>query len=617
MPEPAKTIQAYGVEWKTSDPVWPELRLYSETDAFRAKVPGALSRAEHMTRAIKLLLPEGTGLVWHGWIDDAIDAWCRKSIMSWWGPSSAGKSSIAGLLLYVDLLANPAGTYTVLVTDTLKNHEKRCWSQVIKWRSLMPKKYQVGKLYNSLQAKRIVTTVGGTIAGIHCTFIDRTAKKEDLKDKLGGHNLRNRLCVDEAQACGDVCLDIKMNLGAGGEGWLPYREVFIGNPDDWSNTLGQHSMPADGDKEKTTVQHVTEWETTQTWNGEAGVCITFDARNSPARRSVREAERLHFLPSVASLENLATQAGGEDSRAYWTYAIGRIPPVSGRAVLLSEADVTAVSAGSSRPWADDKQRQRFVGIDTSTGQAGSDGVPLVLMELGETRDGLARYDNGTQGGKRRSLVQIVTIESAFPNVKMPDRSGQIVQKIVDIVKRWGVDWGDVAISQGGQEAHIVDRLEAVAGCPGRIKRINPAGPATKRIIKTKPLVVARDRINTRAAELALNLAELIAQGSICRVPAVILQQMGSRGTLQIDGKADIQPKEKWSAENKGASPDEMDAAAVIADHLISSGRLKLGEPVLAAEVQDSMPLPWMQPKTSTGGMRKHLDRIRSMVGRGA
>ncbi len=617
-------IEAYGGKWKTDDPIVIELKLYSADDEFRSQFSGALSRAAHLTKAIKLLLPDkgdGKGLIWHSWMDQAIDAWCRRSIMSWWGPSSAGKSSIAGLLLYVDLLANPEGTYTVLVTDTLKNHEKRCWSQVIKWRSLMPKKWQLGKKYDSTQAKRLVISEGGTVAGIFCTFMDRGAKAEELKDKLGGHNLRNRLCVDEAQSCGKVALSIKLNLGAGGEGWMAYRELFIGNPDDWSNTLGYHSAPKELNREDTTAQDAVEWETTQVWNDVHGICMAFDARNSPARVSEAEAKRLHFLPSVASLENLANQEGGVDSQGYWTYAIGRIPPAGGRPSLLSEADANAVGASKARPWADNQRRERFVGIDTSLG---GDNVPLVLLELGESRDGLASYANGTAGGQRRALAQVVDLKSAMPDKSKPDKSGQIAAKIVDVVNEWGVDWANVAIESGGQQGHVIDTIERIAGCHGRIKRINPAGPATTRIVgrgvavgkdvhAPKKQETARDRIHTRAAEIALNAAALVAQGSVCRVPVVILEQMMSRGVFQVDGRTDIQPKEKWSKENGDKSPDEMDALGVILDDLLTRGKLRLGEPKMAAQAVETMPYGFMEPKRKIGGVGAYLAKRREAM----
>jgi hypothetical protein len=98
-------MNAYGVEWKTDDAVIPELRLYRDAE-LRQRVPGALSQFEHLTNAIRHLLPAGSGLEWHEWMDDSIRHWCERDIISCWGPSSAGKSAIWGLLAYIDLLAD-------------------------------------------------------------------------------------------------------------------------------------------------------------------------------------------------------------------------------------------------------------------------------------------------------------------------------------------------------------------------------------------------------------------------------------------------------------------------------------------------------------------------------
>jgi hypothetical protein len=597
----AESLLAYGARWNTNDHVDIELKLYSMPDELRERVPGALERVEHLRRAIRLLLPDENGLRWHRWLDDATAAWCENDIMSWWGPSSAGKSAMAGLLFYVDLLAAPAHTYTVMVTDTLKNHEKRVWSQILKWRGMMPSKWQVGRVSNTMQVKRIVTGTAGTVAGIYCTFMDRLAKAEDLKDKLGGHNKRNRLCVDEAQSVGKVALDIIQNLSAGGEGWRPYRELFIGNPDAWDNTLGLHSLPKDGDMKRCIDQDVTEWETARGWNDKPGRCLVFDARNSPALDSPAETERLPFLPSVKWLQNMRAQTGGENTRGYWTYAIGRVAPALGRPVVLSELDAQAAGAAGPRPWADGSERERFVGIDTSTGVEGSDGVPLVLGEVGAVKAGLDFYPTtGKVNGERRLCAQVVGLESARPNVRLPDLSGQIAAKIVETVTGWRVPWRNVAIEAGGQQNHLIDRIESMAGCHGQIKRINPAGPASTRIVSRQTGATARERIATRAAELALNLGQVIREGSLCRVPDVILKQLSTRETKQENGKTDIQNKRDWGRENGGKSPDESDAAAVMVELLIARGVLRLGEPVAVRAAEERYPMDWMNPDKVKG-----------------
>ena len=614
-------IDAYGIKWKTDDPVIPELRMYSETDEFRAKVPGALSRSEHFAKAIRLLLPEGSGLEWHSWVERAIENWCERDIHSWWGPSSAGKSSLAGLLFYVDLLADPTGTLTVFITDKLENHAKRCWKEVLYWRSKMPKKWQVGKIYNSTQARKLVIGDGATAAGIFCTSTADGDSEKDLKDKLGGHNRRQRLCVDEAQACGISVLKIKMNLGATGKGWAFYKEIFIGNPDSWSNALGVHSEPMDGDREKTTKQHVTEWDTTQIWHDVPGRAMVFDSRNSPAFDSPREAKRLFFLPNQATVENYRSQAGGEDAPSFWTYAIGRIPPAGGKPVLLSEADAKAVNATQQRPWADSKPRERWIGVDTSQG---GDGVALTPVEIGEARDGLDKYTTGAAGGKRRALVQCGEIRYANPNMSEPDKSGQIAHKIIAIVNELRIPWDQVAISQGGQEAAIIDTIERTVPCHGKIHRITPGGPASERPTgkavkrmnakgrEENVQEVARDRIETRAAELALNAAQLVAQGSVCKVPQLIIDQMMSRGVILGQGKTNIQDKKSWKKDNNGRSPDELDAFAVVMDVLLAKGKLRLGEQVLKAEQSTPYGEDWMNPRAKGFGISEHMKTIRDL-----
>lgn len=613
--------ELYGVRWKQDDQVLIELRLYAMTAEERACVPGALSQAEHLTKAIKLLLPQGSGLIWHYWIDTMIAAWCERSILTVWGPSSSGKSAILGLLAYVDLLASPEKTYICLVTDKLASHDTRAWSNVLKFRGMMAKKYQLGKVVNSSQQKRLIIDAGGQAAGIFCISTEKGDSFEDLKKKLGAHNERTRLLVDEAQACGESVLELKRNLGAGTKS---YKETLFGNPDSWSNPLGRHAEPyvapdmdvnggdeglklAAAAKERTTQQEVTAWDTVQEWNGERGLCIVLDSRNSPGCVSESEAARLFFLPNQVSLANQAAMAGGEDSPTFWTLAIGRIPPMGGRATVLSPLDFKLLGVGSPRPWVPGIVRQLFMGVDTSLGV---DDAAMVRVEVGPVQMGVVPGSLNSAAVPPVMTAQVTARSYATVNVKQPDVSGQIASQIVTQRKAWGVECRNTAVESGGQQGHIIDTIERIDNAPGQYVRVNPAGPASDRPIavhvrngKEVKRELAKDRYNTRAAELVFNLVQLIRQGVWCGVAMAgpIEEQLTTRGLEQINGKTDLQDKKQWKREHKGKSPDEMDACCVVAELILQRGLLSLLDKRTLPPASLKNPFPWMDKKQGGRG----------------
>lgn len=599
-------LQAYGAKWRTGDMVDVELRLYASADEVRARVPGCLDRVEHLRRALQLLLPEGSGLEWHYWMDELLEAWVERDILSVWGPSSAGKSSMLGLLAYVDLLAAPTDTLTVFITDKLSGHDQRAWSQVLHWRSLMQPKWQLGRVHASQNQKRLVTTSGGRIAGIYCTSTEAGDSVADMKRKLGGHNKRNRLVVDEAQTCGESVLQLKMNLGASGE----YKEVLFGNPDAWTNPLGVHSDPADGDREKTTRREVKRWETNVTWHGRRGLCLVFDGRDSPGAVSAREARRLHFLPNQETLANYAEQEGGADSPSFWTYAVGRIPPGGLKPVVLTEADWRESGCWNRRPWAAGARRERFAGIDLSLG---GDAIPVFLVEVGPAQEGVvAGHDNSAAAnGRGKMVAQVMAEKRVHVNVKEHDYSGQIARQIVEAVTAWGVDWGNVCFDSSGAGAPVVDRVEVVASCPGRCVRVNSSHAVSDRRIgpKRQP---AKDRFRNRAVELLWQAAEAVRRGLLWGLPQVVGEQMTTRGAFEKDGRLEVQPKAEWKRQRRGKSPDELDAVAVCVDELLRRGLLSLevARPGPAPQWQG---LDWMNPASRGGGTLGRRRRVTRML----
>ena len=76
------------------------------------------------------------------------------------------------MLAYVDLLAAPSETLTVMITNPLEKHWDRCFSKLVMWRAAMPNRWQIGKMYRGTKpALLTVPADKGSRMGILCVSI--------------------------------------------------------------------------------------------------------------------------------------------------------------------------------------------------------------------------------------------------------------------------------------------------------------------------------------------------------------------------------------------------------------------------------------------------------------
>ena len=605
-------LKKYGGVWHTDDPVIPELKMYGSDELREGAGRFALSKADHMRLAIKHLLPPSTGFEWHRWVDLLIEEWCERDMLTVWGPSSSGKSSMLGLLCYVDLLVDPGNTLVVMVTNPLKMHIERSWGNLLTWRSRMPAIHKVGRVLNP-QSPRLDCSDGGKFAGVRCISTEDKETEKSLKDKIGGHARRNRLLVDEAQGCKDIVLKIKNNLGASGE----YKEVLIGNPDSWMNPLGESSEPHGLTRRQVMDEFPDQWETVHTrfrhdGSLSRGVCVVLDGEKCPTLDSQAEARRLHFLTQPSAIATAKAVPGGENSPHYWTYIRGRIPPAGGRLTVLSELDLEACGARGPRPWAQHVKRERWASFDLSLG---GDAIPGTLFEVGETQAGVvAGHANSAAPMPGPIVAQILEQDFVPVNVKEHDRSGQVAKGIIKIVQGWGIaavghpaGWERVAMDASGQQGAIIDTVERMAGCQGKIVRVKWEDKVSERRWGPKN-EMARDRIKTKAAELLIQLAHLIRQGVVCRVPKAAAYQLVTRGLSENEGKSDIEAKDDWKRAHKGQSPDELDSVAIGVEALLRRGKLSITK-ALAGKLVARVLEPWMMPKKPVNGTVDRWRRV--------
>lgn len=561
-----KSPLLYGLRW---DPeVWKnrlsvELRLYDD-DELRESMPQATTKWGHLREAVKILFPEDV-FAWHRWVDFMGEQWCDTNVLTVWGASSTTKSGMAGMLHLVDLLVAPKDTYTLVITNPIDKHDDRMFGSLVKWWKALPPHLRVGTLRKTAPKGLITSDDDGQRTGIVCISNKPGDSFEDLKRYLGTHCPRNRLVVDEPQGCSHSVLKVKNNMGASGH----YKEMFIGNPDSWLSPLGKHSEPADGDRRRIQAQQPDEWETDNEFKGKHGRCIVLDGRKAP---SLTEPKRLPFMIQPDFAKSIARQEG-EDSRYFWTYIVGRIPPEGMMLTAASEQDL--IDAGAARKPAWESGWTDWAGVDLSAGA--KDKCVLYRVRVGKELNGPV-------------VAHVLERAYAKPRLSGGNISGQIAKIIVGKLSDWGIPVNRLAGDSSGNQGAMLDAIENESGTSGLI-RVSAEGAASDRHVREGVPQRGKERYRNKATELVMQVAELAKAGQVTGLDDEITHQLTTRHLQEVDDESMnrrvcVEPKKQWRMVNSGRSPDELDALAVCIDALLLQGVIAVGSATPLATGRD-------------------------------
>lgn len=583
-------VEKYGLRWdlkKIGHPAIVELAMYSNEKLRQAAGSKALDRADHMRNAIRTVLPEHVFSFnrWSNWI---IDSWCDRTIITIWGSSSSGKSGTVGGVLLFDLLAAPGSTQTNLITSPMREHDRRCWGSVKKWYAHLPDELRIGRIVKAPNPGLLTVDREGQSAGINCISTDQGEAEEDLKSKIGAHQKRNRLAVDEPQKCSASILSIKANFGASGE----LKEIFLGNPDSWHSPLGLHSVPhclLDGtpiNQEYVEREEPKTWETKNTWNRQRGILIVLDGRDSPGI----EDPSLDFLPDRNHIPNLEANYG-RDSMQVYTYGIGRMPPGGVDNTLISMPDFRA-NGCMEPPKHLHGNVITFAGLDPSGGR---DGVRLARVQVGLDENGY-------------TILQILNIHTITVALTRGDISGQIATETVQKLREWGLSIRDFAADATGNQSAQVDRIEQTMGQRGA-HRVFFSGPATNRKVSASG-TTAQEIYNDHASEMMSGIANLCHQARLRGANDAFAHQITTRRTLFQNGRTKVETKDDWRDRNDGGSPDDMDAVLCALELAIERSAIRTWVDVTAPQKPDPRTDTWLFHDSNRHGQSSYVERLR-------
>lgn len=591
----------YGLSWpKNLSTFQAELKLYVD-DELRESSPKALRKHEHMINAMKEVFPKRY-LTWHKWLERSVEAWCYDPIASEWGASSMGKSSDYGVISLIDVLADPSNTMSVFVTNPLGMHHERSYKYVKMYHSILPECFRwlhekkqdpLGMLFDHERLNKHLPQdqqYPARRSGVVCFSNKQGDTTEDMKRRIGSHLPRMRLIVDEAPACSSTILNLIANMSAGSK--VDYIERFMGNPSLRGDPLSIHSCPEDDDWEKT--QHLSEWVTKRVYNGKRGKCYVRDGRDSPA---IDDPEEYPFLSGQKNIDDARINFGGENSKEFQTYIIGRLQLHGGGNVAITEADLESLDAYRKVIWHDGWTD--YAGLDPDS--EGKDGNELYRVRVGREVEG-------------RMIAAIVEKSDITVNINQPDKSGQVAKQILKALTRWNIPLNRLSSDVTGNQGAIVDRIELESKTKDRVYRVQASGKCSSE----KPIfegshIKRIDRYHNRATEMFYNIVIAAQQKQLVfrhqsnnEIDLDVVHQLTSRQTSQdhdkLRGKTAIESKDLWRKRNSGKSPNKLDALQQIFAQIIETGVLVLNEGAskTASQSQYQSRNPnqgWMKRKT--------------------
>ena len=539
-------VKRYGITWE--DPsiteATIELKCYRFNAAFRSRGATVKKPEFHLARAIRLLWPN---YVFHHWTYRRIRSWCQSSVddyQCWWGPSSTGKSTDAGVIALAHWLSAPDRT-TVIVCSTTKDMlQKRIFGEIVRYYK------QLHNVFGQYRRGESAIILGDEDSknGIFGVAIQKGTIKEALGNLVGIHNEYNALIIDECQSTRQAAVDAADNLSTGRE----FKFLAMGNPESRLDPLGLLSEPARG---WNSVHHDRD----TVWKTKYGTCHFFDGRKSPG---VYNPTRYFFLLTKRQIDSLAKKKG-RNSPAFWSQRIGWCPPEGLAPTVLNETLIEKFHARDKGRWETD-QFVYGAGIDPAFS---TDGDHCVFYPFRIGRD-----VNG------RRIVEFLKAHVLNYEIGTgQDMTYNLCEKISTLCREIGIPVSNLAIDITGAQRVLADVIEKELG--RGLLRVEFGGAASSLPISSEDPRAGNEEYRNRVTELWFNVREFVEHDQVRGLGDEACLQFCQRYLLKKDLKMTcVETKTDMKSRTK-RSPDHADAVACAIAlakerfHVVPTGKL--------------------------------------------
>jgi hypothetical protein len=499
-----------------------------------------LSRAQHFEFAIRNIWPEkmptgDKGYIWSDWAHRRLDSWVNNEYQTWWGPSSSGKSTDAGIFALTEWLAAPNRT-TITVCSTTKDMlERRIWREIVRFHSMQQGILPGERRKQPPQINYVDPNDPAgenTINAIFAVAVQKGTTAEAVGNMVGMHNDYNILIIDEMQATRQAAVEAYDNLSTG----LESKFLGMGNPVSRMDPLGRASEPVGGWNSVSTSD--MEWKTKR------GVTLYFDGLLSPA---IKEPKKYFFLLNKKQIDMMAKDPG-RDSPRFWSQRRGFVPPEGLTQTVLTESFINKFKMAEGALWIDGYKT--IAGLDPSF-SAGGDACVLYPARVGRMTDGLFGIEY------QKEVHMELKLSDSEP------MTFRIARDVIQYCKDNGIDIGYLGVDTSGQQSSIADVIDRLS--KEECHRVHFASEPGSQPVSIEDARPAKDAYRDKMTEMWYQVREFGRNGQVRGLGNQAAEEFCQRVVsekVDVRGRIILESKTEMKARTGGKSPDDADAASI-------------------------------------------------------
>jgi len=505
-----------------------------------------LHPGEHWLRGVQgLFTPEQ--LTISRWTREFAEAWGVEDSIVIWGCAASEKSHLAALGLLTSWVVDPQDTICLLASTTRDMLRMRSWSSVVQLFGMLkahPQYIFPGKESRTSMAI-INETEEETESGAHARSVKASIRGMAVNEGSslrGAHGKYLILCLDEVNLMRQETYDERINLSVG---CTRFRMISLCNPSSFTDLAGRISVPIDG------------WNSvdseTPSWRTKEGTLVIHrSGYMSPAVLEPNGAELYPHIINQAAIDRIARETGSEQSLGMWSMVLAFPPPSGTQATVLTETELNVYEAQAPAVWAAGETPVKIAALDAAftSPEDGGDGCVLQFASVGRITPGLPAIVF------EPPHYLIISASSKVPV------TAQIVGQVRELLAENNVPVSRLGCDDSGLQG-LGDAIETALGLG--VIRFNYANKATDALT-----LGGRERYEERYANLITELWILMASFIRCRN----VRNLGNEASRQLTmrrllrrtkvGKVGLELKKEFKKRTGGASPDEMDSAAMVA-----------------------------------------------------
>ena len=538
--------------------------------------------------------PQSVKLMWN-----AIKETSQLMVM---GAASVGKSFSCGVWLYLDWLRDPENTNVKVVGPSEDHLEKNLFSHLVNLHQTasIPSPGSCIRLGITLDKHKRDAGIYGVVVPIGKKA---PAKLQGIKVKQRptphptlGHMTRLRIMLEEAEDIPVGIWEDVSNILSNTDGLEQFKIFAAFNPKDQNGACGVRCEPSDG-WGHFDLDTSFRWKSIRGWD-----VVRLDGYQV---ENVLEGKLIYpGLQTKTGLERIIQNAGGINTRGYYTFARGAFPVEGASLVIIPQSLLNEVRGEyvftSSQPVA---------GVDIAL--EGDDNAIMTVGRYGQATGWRKRATlenpegevvNFTTPDGRPARRSVIQIDQQFRLPKA--ETVTMARSIREVCENAGVEPEWLCVDRTVNGAGVHDYLKATWG---PVRGVNPSFSASTIKILQEDTETPYDLYERLVTELWYATRKYLEHQYIKISPTVPTERLfhelttrqfntSARGRIKVEAKTDYK-----SRGNK--SPDYADSLTL----LVHGVRLNVAGPVGAADTGADDPRSRFRPRTDPTNKFDRLD----------